>query len=59
MRNRSNGKREVGLLAALLVLACLWLGGGGCSNDDINFPGNVPPRTATGAPTATPTADDS
>ncbi len=63
MRDRSKKVRErrrpgfTALLAALAVLGSLWLGMGGCSNDDINFPGEVPPRSPTGAPTATP--DDS
>jgi hypothetical protein len=59
MRDRSRRREGLSLVAALVALACLWFGGGGCSNDDINFPGNIPGRTPTNAPTATPTENDS
>lgn len=57
MLTATNRNDLASLLASLLLLSTLVVGSASCGDDDLIFPGEVPP-TSTETPTTTPTADD-
>lgn len=56
-RRPTIGRRFRALFFALLLLGGLATGLNACSDDDINFPGDLPPVPPTAEPTDTPDPD--